>query len=605
MPKVKHSPPPINREKGQRSVDYPLYLDRIITPLTYNPTWVEAEGWRRFVEAQPVAVDCREYLINALIALDWKIEPRDSNQRDELKKEIQYYEKFFNYTGEYDYTEIIEWIGKDMLDLPGGAGAEIGRQGDDPTGRVLWIQLLDGGTLFPYPNKYWPVYQYVQGYASDPIYFPYWAINRTYMSPRTEIRRTGWGMAPPEKIYMAIEMVSKGDIYYGSLLLDSPDAGILDLLDMSKESAETWIEGWRKMLRGIDPYKIPVLYEHNNAAKWLPFTRNPTEIAFGEAISRYGSLICSGYGMSISDIGLVQGSGNTLAGSIRDERRTKRNGFAHFKRKMTCWFDRLLPDTLRFRFVDLDEEMSVSLGRARLANATAMSAYVNSNTFTEAEVRQQALADGLMTITVGEELPPELQDKIAAKNAPKQPAIPPNSDGSTPNKKTAERPSMLGRPVTPSQGGWGEIAARSNVSMDIFENDARLVEITNAVLPRIYDFLSGDSVALENQDWRLGVEKSLWGVGDILPEQLSQSLDIISKMISTEETPDVIAQVVARSILDGLFDYIEDQPDVISQPIFEDISFIRLSLDKALGELNQLLVDNGIINSKDGEYASL
>src|SRR5574342_36009 len=123
MPRVKTSVPARTRDKGQRSLDIPLYLDRIL-PLWNSPGLVDGNTWRRIVERQPFAVVCRDTLTSNILALDWKIEPKDSTKRDEYKEEIDYYEDFFEYTGEYDYSEIIGWIVPDVLDIPFGAAAE-------------------------------------------------------------------------------------------------------------------------------------------------------------------------------------------------------------------------------------------------------------------------------------------------------------------------------------------------------------------------------------------------------------------------------------------------------------------------------------------------
>src|SRR3990167_2247977 len=152
MPKVKTTMPPPSREKGQRSLDLPdIYFNRIL-PLWRQPEWYHADMWRNVVASQPFAMVAKDTIIQNVLALDWKIEPRDSTQRDELKSDIDYYTKFFENNGNYDYTQIIEWIGSDLLDLPFGAAAELGRQSDDPNGRLIWMKLLDGGTLFPTLN---------------------------------------------------------------------------------------------------------------------------------------------------------------------------------------------------------------------------------------------------------------------------------------------------------------------------------------------------------------------------------------------------------------------------------------------------------------------
>ena len=84
MPRVKTTAPIPDREKNQRSIDLPLYLQRII-PLFNQPAWFNGGIWRRVVESQPIAVACREALISQMVTLDWKIEPKDSEKRDEYK----------------------------------------------------------------------------------------------------------------------------------------------------------------------------------------------------------------------------------------------------------------------------------------------------------------------------------------------------------------------------------------------------------------------------------------------------------------------------------------------------------------------------------------
>lgn len=447
MPRTKNTYPEPTREKGQRSLDLPLYLDRLV-PAFSQPEWLEADKWRSFVARQPFATIFRDTLISNILALDWKIEPKDNDKRDEYKEDIKYYTDFFTNTGDYDYSEIVEWIGKDLLDLPFGGAAELGREGDAPDGKVLWIEPLDGGTLFPTYNSDYPVGQAIKEMAIRTVYFPAHAIDRIYMSPRTELRRKGWGMPPPEKIYLAIEMLGRGDIYYAKLLIDTPEAGILDLIDMSKESATNWVEAWKTMLIGIDPFKIPVLYEHEKAATWIPFSRPPADIMFDKAVMKYVGIVGAGYGMSPSDVGFspVSSGGETLAGSIRGERKTKRTGLAVAKRKFTTFYNKMLPDYLEFKFIDLDDELSTNIGRARLASMTAIGSAIDKQVLTPDEGRQQLVSDGLITISIPEKFP----------ESEKKPELPPGQ-GFPFGNKSPERPGMLGKPVTPGQGGYGEV----------------------------------------------------------------------------------------------------------------------------------------------------
>lgn len=574
MPKVKKIPPLPSRHTGQRSLDEPLYLIRPFFSNWTHPTWVTSEVWRRVVESQQVCLICRETLIGNILSLDWTIEPRDSTQRDELKDQIDYYTRFFENTGDYDFSELIEWITTDLLDLPFGGACEVGRAGDSEDGKVLWVELLDGGTLYPTLNRDYPIGQYVPEAGLSPVYFPKHSINRVYMSPRTEIKRKGWGVAPPEKIWIALNLLSSGDTYYAKLLLDTPEAGILDLIDMDRESAIEWVEGWKKLLTGIDSQKIPVLYEHTTPAEWIPFTRNPSDIQFDSAIGRYTSIVASGYGMAPSDIGLgaAQNGGNTLAGTLRDERRSKRNGYARLKRKLESWFNRMLPSQLRFKFIDMDDELVVALGRARLANATAWSALVTANLFTEEEARNQTIKDGMLSISVPEKLPPELQQRIDAKQErllnPPQPFG--GNNNNAPGKKPAERPSMLGRPVSPSSGGWGETTARSVVSDDwistiVNADDQHFQRLAYTAYPGVSSDAFGIWNALEDhtqiRDWITQHDEALWtgDGGNDLPELSQIVLSAIKPQLVAEvramdwwqqhNVPTIVQQFVEQSLL--------------------------------------------------------
>ncbi len=478
MPRTKITQPDVSREKGERNLDLPLFLYRVLPQWT-NPSWVEGYLWRMAVQHQPFAVICRDTLTSNILALDWKIEPKDSEKRDEYKEDIQYYENFFSYTGEYDYTDIVEWIVPDLLDIPFGAAAEVGREGDAPDGKIHWIEPLDGTTLFPTLNKDWPVGQRINDAAAvNPVFFPYYAINRVYMSPRREIRRKGWGMAPPEKIYLALELLDRGDVYYANLLIDTPQAGILDLGDMSKASAEEWVQAWRKMLTGIDAFKIPVLYEHEKPINYIAFTRSPAELMFDKATMKYAAIVAGGYGMTLSDVGFqsVSSGGDTLAGSIRQERHTKKTGHATLKKKLTYWWNRMLPDYLKLKYIDLDDELMTNIGRARLANSQAWQIFIQNKMFTPEESRQQTIADGIITISVPEKVPSDAEF----------PAPPPTPFGGGNNTKS---PAMIGKPVNPSQGGYGEI--RSEI-LDYALNHDELFKDAYSEAENIWGELSED-----------------------------------------------------------------------------------------------------------------
>ncbi len=616
MPKTKITAPTPSREKGQKSLDLPVYLDRYV-PLWGNPGWMDGRMWREIVRRQPIAVDCRETLIANLVALDWKIEPKDSTQRDENKKEIEYYTNFFNHTQELDYTELLEWLCTDLLDIPFGCGAEVIREGDNPDGRVVGLIPLDGATLFPTLNKKWPVGQYVpEVSANQYVYFPKHAINRMYISPRPEIKREGWGLAPPEKIYLAIEALNRGDQYYVNLLVDTPSAGILDLGDMAQESAEEWVKAWRKMLVGVDPYKIPVLYEHKEKVEWIPFTKNPQELMFDKAIFRYGALVAAGYGMSLSDLGIPSGmsGGETLAGSIRDERKTRKTGFARIKKKVKYFFDRLLPETLAFHFVDLDDELNVALGRARLASSTAGGQLITMGVFSPEEWRQQMMADGLITISVPEKLPVELA------NLP----LPGEAN---------ERPNELGKPVAPSSGGHGEVKAdvlmsaifralvvdevyllkkAYNVFLPLKVQADSLREVSSDLSEIWYEEILDGEQASKTMEMFLGVIKSNYGdelsitfdrdliVGEIksLLEGIRLEMDELEQknLFIKGELDDLedVEIVVFEEPYDELADWLEE---IINETLEKSILLgtFRFALEQPEADLDNL-IDGNVVN---------
>lgn len=497
------------KKQGQRSVNLPLYLDRYV-PAWSSPEWLDANVWRKIVANQPLAVICRDTLIANITALDWKIEPVDSNMRDEVREDIKYYEKFFQYTGDYDYVDILEWICKDALDIPFGGVLEIGRENDEPNGKILWIELLDGGTCFPTLNANLPVGQRVPELSISPVYFPKYAVNRLYYSPRTEIRRKGWGMPPPEKIYLALELLNRGDKYYAHLLLDTPEVGILDLADMEKTSAEEWVQSWRELLNGIDPFKIPVLYEHEKPATFISFNRSPAELMFDKATMKYAAILAAGYGMSLSDIGMQVASsgGETLAGSIRQERRTRRTGLALLKKKVKAFFDRMLPNTLEFSFIDLDDELSVARSRARLGDSQAWSLFIENKVFTPQEARLQAIADGIVTISIPEEYPEDA-------NAPQ-------AKNPVPNKRD-----YMGNPVPPSLGGQGEVrlsdAFTREVDKYVEVEDIYLRKLVRSIIPIMQSEVSKVITLFDDEDgidlWNEWYDDVLWGdvVDDDIP----------------------------------------------------------------------------------------
>jgi hypothetical protein len=458
---------------GQRQAQIAPFFTRILPAWTL-PGWENANAWRRVVRSQPLAIAARDTLISYLLGTPWEVRAKNPNDKKKYEKEIEYYTNLLNFLDGYDFETHLDMVCQDLLDTPFGAASELGREGDIPTGKTLWVQHIDSATLYPTNDYDFPVAQNVPTIgvtATQPILFPRHAIDRMYFTPRPEIDKHGWGMSPPEKIFLAIELLFRGDRYYANLLLDTPEAGVLDLLDMSKDSAFEWLESFKTLFSGADPFKVPVLYEHEVPAKWIPFGRPPTELIYNEVTFKYAQIVCAGYGVKIADIGLAKDAARTLAGVIHSERQTRRTGFAVIKSKTIAYFSRMLPSYLQFNWIDQDDEAMISKGRARLANAQAYKTLADARLMGPTELRGQLAADGLYSIQID---PDDLSD-IAKLPAAPAPAAAINSG----------RPQNFTRPkVAPSKGGEGDVTMQRQSLADILTSSYEMV-VSRATPPRL------------------------------------------------------------------------------------------------------------------------
>ena len=478
-----------DKEPGQRSIDLEdLYLTRF-TPPWSRPSTLNGNVWRAWVLQQPVAMVCRETLVATLLSLDWKVTPRNSKYQEELEPTIRHYTKLFTNGGDYgglglDYSGLIEWIAGDLLDTPFGGVAELGRKGNTENGRVVWIRPLDAATMYPTLNADLPAVQMYLQY--DAVAFPWWSISRTYISPHSFILKEGWGMAPPEKIYFALEMLNRGDKYYANLLLDVPTAGILDLGDVTWDSANDFIQSFKSFVANeSSAFKVPVLAEHNNKIEYIPFGKVPNDIMFNQITLKYAALVAAAYGMSLSDIGLqtTSASGETLAGSIRQERRTKKTGFARMKAKIKSFFDKILPDTLEFNFIDYDDELNVALGRARLANAQAFKTAQDMGLFSPQEIRSQWIQDGMVSISMPDEIPADAKSLLETEKELGVGKFAPKIGGNG-------EPELLGDPKPPSGGGEGEVKSLDSVPFKVKKSFNKVVEqIVTQVTPKLLEIV--------------------------------------------------------------------------------------------------------------------
>lgn len=598
----------ITKHPGQLSAsggELSNYLIRQM-PIWNNPNWLHADVWRQFVHKQPVAVLCRDAITSYLLSLDWTIVARNADEQDEYKEEIKYYTKLLErgnaYYNDLDFSTHVEWIAKDLFDLPFGAASEIGREYNAPSGKVVWVRPLDGATLAPTLDAEYPVVQHFPNY--QPVVFPRDFISRIYLSPRTEIRREGWGFAPPERIYLAMEMLNRGDIYYSQLLLNTPEAGILDLKDMDKESATEWVKGFRDLLYGINPLKIPVLYEHTDKAEWIPFGKLPNEILYDSITARYITIVTAGYGLSPSDVGFASSSngGETLAGTIRQERRSAKSGKALAKTKVKAYFEKILPEHLEFKWVDFDDERNVAMSRARMASANAFSVFIQNQLFTPDELRSQAVADGLISITV-----PETIDRTQIE-------WPTNALRYIGKDNGNKNSNDVGNSKAPSSGGQGETIPQQVISRHrakIEVSIAKAVYESNQILGGLLS-----SVITANNDvksWESKFDQAVVGKSqaDLVTESaITDTFNSLLDSLDRAEWIDTVSQDVAailqKSKYSGMKSVAETQ--LLQKIETEFISGTRDDLtytEDELAQLSTIKVESPLVEVKSALLQSL
>ncbi len=462
-------------EPKQKSLELPAYLTRIL-PLWSTPQWMEAERWRRVVYNIPGSIVCRDTLIADAIASDWEITAKDPDEKDAVQEDADYYTDVLNGIElGAGITGLDPWLEKmlqDMLTIPAGGSSEIVRwppgtgplSRPHPKGHVHQIIYMDGATIFPTYDREFVLGQRLRQNVTDIVYFRRDEIGRMLLSARPEIERWGYGMAPPEKIYLAITLLFRGDQYYANLLLDTPEAGVLDLIDMSKDSATEWVQSLKTLFEGIDPFKIPVLYQHDKAAVWIPFGRPPTEMMFDATYGKYLGLTHAGYGLTLTDTGLGDQQQRTLAGSIRDERRSQRSGFATTREKVRTFMNtEVLPPYLRFVWITKDEEAKVQKGRSFLLSSQALAKSKEAGFISRQEGQAQLVQDGHITVEV---------------QPPEEPETPPQLAPFTPGGNGNMQDEMDKVPA--SEGGRGDITGRQEQRADLGEETISAVPRNSA-----------------------------------------------------------------------------------------------------------------------------
>lgn len=163
---------------------------------------------------------------------------------------------------------------------------------------------------------------------------------------------------------------------------------------------------------------------------------------------------------------------------------------------MKYFFDRILPESLEFDFVDYDDELNVALGRARLASATAFNLLQTNGNFSQQEIRSQIIQEGLVSINIPDKLPKDAKAKQEAKfwhDTLQQPLGKDGKPAGGSQKDMPKEPESVGSPKAPSGGGEGDI--KKLASLTVKSRTKNLNEVVNLLVtqitPKVYEAISG------------------------------------------------------------------------------------------------------------------
>lgn len=364
---------PIRIEPKQLDLELPYAVGKpFIDPLTYQPVLTDTARWR-LVAAEPINRLARRLIQRDVSSLNWKITPRDKQYQDAA----DYYTQIYK---EADFRSLSSRTIKSVCELPQGGAWEINRIrpgwfGEGEFGSLAFVEFIDGGTLHPTLNTDFPIVQIDpyhqlrrQSFAADEVV-------RLLASPYDEFDRMWWQESATMASFLAIEALSRIYIYYLKQLHDTPVAGILDLMDFKQEDAKKWAVSFREMLEGIDPIKIPLLYQHDQPAHWLPMGRNPAELSIHDQFKLYAEVVLSNYGLSLSDLRLFD-EGQSKAGASVN-RKISIAGIAFYAELIKDAVQSTLPPFLTFEYEEIDLEDLRTRSQIRAADARTIQTLVD------------------------------------------------------------------------------------------------------------------------------------------------------------------------------------------------------------------------------------
>jgi hypothetical protein len=251
--------------------------------------------------------------------------------------------------------------------------------------------------------------------------------------------------------------------------------------------------------------------------------------------------VCAGYGITASDIGFPSSSngGETLSGTIRQERKSARSGKSLAKKKLAAYWNKILPETLRFKWIDSDDEKAVSMSRARMADANAAKVWIENKVFTPSELRRQAMADGLVTVDVPEEI------DINSKEFP-APPVTGFGGGNRLSNQTG-----VNTKKSPSGGGQGDVIPQqiisknrspieSTISKAVFSGNQIMGALLNSVREK------NDFSAWEEKFDGAIIGKS--ATDDLTQSVIDDTFSTIRPILENKEWVDTLSNEIVKSL---------------------------------------------------------
>lgn len=386
-----------------------------------NPFGITPTQWRSIVARAPVVSLCIRTLSMQVCAIPWKIVADNNN-------EVDFYTELIDNANAESFDLFVERVVEDMLSVPFGGAVEPVRTRD---GDLAGLYHVDGGSLFPTYDQDHPYVQVDPDNSLRRVYYTDEQLERVVWAPMADMRNYGWSKPPVMEVFGAVEALMRSDVFYSQFLANTPEAGILDLMDMKKADAEEWLKSWQQLMMGIDPLKIPVLYQHEHAAQFIAFARTPSEISLPEIVKRYAEIVVAAFGMNISDLGLFEHT-NTLAGTSRMQETSKRQGLGSIMRKLARTINRSLPKGVKFEWDPVDETDRLKKAQSQKARADTLKILATPDPttgqaiFSLEAIRKQAISDGLMPAFTMEDialLEKQLADEQAERDAKKAEAL--------------------------------------------------------------------------------------------------------------------------------------------------------------------------------------